>query len=539
MPSRASSTSSTVRGGDGRRRSVASCRRLRGHVPLCLLDPTRSAAEAAAFRPPFRHLALLAQVPGVDVAAAASRRRRGKPLDERERRSSTSVRRGARAWLDGVAPWSARLVVLLDALPRLCRSADRGAAPVPRASPRPPRPEPTPATPGRTAHLPRRSHAGLVARRLRRGLLGVPRTDQRPAGGLAAGEPRSTGVRRRRLREAAGDTVTDHRAVSVGLQRLREDAGRHPEGAIDKGEDPALVDAGARGSTRAPPPARRRRGAQGRAQAASKRIGEAIKWRAQPDGPEVADLRERRWRGERIAGRRRSPRSRPARGPAAAHPQPARPGRPGRWRGGQRHRPRLGRAGCPGARRGDGDRARRTGSRRGARHHRHPRGAKIAGSGFPVYKGAARAPAGADRLVPRRPHPRERHDRGLAAGRRQRGLGAGTGQIPDKEDQMYVVTRDELYLVPTAEVPVTNLHRDEILEATDLPIRYVAYSPCFRREAGAAGKDTRGILARPPVRQGRDGPVRATGGFGRGARVDDRAGGDAPPAPGPGLPGRS
>ena len=59
---------------------------------------------------------------------------------------------------------------------------------------------------------------------------------------------------------------------------------------------------------------------------------------------------------------------------------------------------------------------------------------------------------------------------------------------------MYVVTRDDLYLVPTAEVPVTNLHRDEIFEAAELPIRYAAYSPCFRREAGAAGKDTRGIL---------------------------------------------
>jgi seryl-tRNA synthetase len=70
----------------------------------------------------------------------------------------------------------------------------------------------------------------------------------------------------------------------------------------------------------------------------------------------------------------------------------------------------------------------------------------------------------------------------------------GTGQIPDKEDQMYVVGRDELYLVPTAEVPVTNIHRDEILEPGSLPIRYVAYSPCFRREAGAAGRDTRGIL---------------------------------------------
>ena len=70
----------------------------------------------------------------------------------------------------------------------------------------------------------------------------------------------------------------------------------------------------------------------------------------------------------------------------------------------------------------------------------------------------------------------------------------GTGQIPDKEDQMYVVTRDGLYLVPTAEVPVTNIHRDEIIEADRLPIRYVAYSPCFRREAGAAGAKTRGIL---------------------------------------------
>ncbi len=70
----------------------------------------------------------------------------------------------------------------------------------------------------------------------------------------------------------------------------------------------------------------------------------------------------------------------------------------------------------------------------------------------------------------------------------------GTGQIPDKEDQMYVVDRDELYLIPTAEVPVTNLHRDEILDAGALPIRYAAYSASFRREAGAAGRDTRGIL---------------------------------------------
>ena len=123
------------------------------------------------------------------------------------------------------------------------------------------------------------------------------------------------------------------------------------------------------------------------------------------------------------------------------------------------------------------------------------RGAKISGSGFPVYKGAGSA-----------------LQRGLInwfldVHTRENGMtevwppavvntasATGTGQIPDKEDQMYVVTRDDLYLVPTAEVPVTNLHRDEILEATELPIRYVAYTPCFRREAGAAGKDTRGIL---------------------------------------------
>jgi seryl-tRNA synthetase len=123
------------------------------------------------------------------------------------------------------------------------------------------------------------------------------------------------------------------------------------------------------------------------------------------------------------------------------------------------------------------------------------RGAKIAGSGFPVYKGAGSA-----------------LQRGLISWfldvhTRENGMtevwppavvntasAIGTGQIPDKEDQMYVVTRDELYLVPTAEVPVTNLHRDEILDADQLPIRYAAYSPCFRREAGAAGKDTRGIL---------------------------------------------
>src|SRR5450830_1444093 len=123
------------------------------------------------------------------------------------------------------------------------------------------------------------------------------------------------------------------------------------------------------------------------------------------------------------------------------------------------------------------------------------RGAKITGSGFPVYVGQG------SRLQ------RDLIDFMLDVHTEEHGMtevwppalvnsasARGTGQIPDKEDQMYVVGRDDLYLVPTAEVPVTNIHRDEIIDAARLPIHYVAYSPCFRREAGAAGRQTRGIL---------------------------------------------
>jgi seryl-tRNA synthetase len=70
----------------------------------------------------------------------------------------------------------------------------------------------------------------------------------------------------------------------------------------------------------------------------------------------------------------------------------------------------------------------------------------------------------------------------------------GTGQLPKLEEDMYLCEKDDLFLIPTAEVPVTNLHRDEILKSEELPIYYVAYTPCFRREAGSYGKDTRGIL---------------------------------------------
>lgn len=71
--------------------------------------------------------------------------------------------------------------------------------------------------------------------------------------------------------------------------------------------------------------------------------------------------------------------------------------------------------------------------------------------------------------------------------------GFGTGQLPDKEGQMYHATEDDLYLVPTAEVPVTNIFRDEIVNEEDFPIKYTAYTPCFRREAGSYGKDVRGL----------------------------------------------
>lgn len=71
--------------------------------------------------------------------------------------------------------------------------------------------------------------------------------------------------------------------------------------------------------------------------------------------------------------------------------------------------------------------------------------------------------------------------------------GFGTGQLPDKEGQMYHVTNDDLYLIPTAEVPVTNMFRDVMLEEKDLPIACTAYTPCFRREAGSYGAHVRGL----------------------------------------------
>ncbi len=124
-----------------------------------------------------------------------------------------------------------------------------------------------------------------------------------------------------------------------------------------------------------------------------------------------------------------------------------------------------------------------------------PRGAKVSGSGFPLLRGAgARLQRGLiDYMLDL--HVREHGYEELRIPYLVTGdTMTGTGQLPKFAEESYQTRRDELWLIPTAEVPVTNLHRDELLDLEDLPIRYTAYSPCFRREAGAAGKDTRGLL---------------------------------------------
>ena len=120
-------------------------------------------------------------------------------------------------------------------------------------------------------------------------------------------------------------------------------------------------------------------------------------------------------------------------------------------------------------------------------------GVKITGAGFPVYRGkGARLQRALINFF---------LEEGVKAGYEEiqpplmvnEASGYGTGQLPDKEGQMYHATIDNLYLIPTAEVPVTNIYRDLIVKATDFPIKNVAYSNCFRREAGSYGKDVRGL----------------------------------------------
>jgi seryl-tRNA synthetase len=298
--------------------------------------------------------------------------------------------------------------------------------------------------------------------------------------------------------------------VSVGLQRLRDEPDVIRKGAIDKGEDPAAVDAAIAADGR-------RRALLGEGDTlkaernvASKRIGEAMKAGAAPADAEVAKLKAASSKaGERIATIDAELATVEAEldGLLLRIPNPADPDVPVggleanvtvRTWGDQlpREQPLSGEVGAD---------APSGGPAWTRKPHwelaealdiiDNARGAKIAGSGFPVYKGAG------SRLQ------RALINWFLDVHVTENGMtevwppavvnadsARGTGQIPDKEDQMYVVTRDDLYLVPTAEVPVTNLHRDEIFEASSLPVRYAAYSPCFRREAGAAGRDTRGIL---------------------------------------------
>lgn len=122
-------------------------------------------------------------------------------------------------------------------------------------------------------------------------------------------------------------------------------------------------------------------------------------------------------------------------------------------------------------------------------------GARISGSGFPVLvgEGARLQRVLIDWML--EIHTREHGYRELRVPYLvKRDALEGTGQLPKFADESYQTERDGLWLIPTAEVPITNLHRDVLLGPDDLPLRYTAYSPCFRREAGAAGKDTRGLL---------------------------------------------
>ncbi|MGZ3885119.1 MAG: serine--tRNA ligase, partial [Bacteroidia bacterium] len=120
-------------------------------------------------------------------------------------------------------------------------------------------------------------------------------------------------------------------------------------------------------------------------------------------------------------------------------------------------------------------------------------GVKLTGAGFPVYKGkGARLQRALINYF---------LDKAMAAGYMEvqppimvnEASGFGTGQLPDKEGQMYFVGEDKLYLIPTAEVPITNIYRDVILKESELPVKNCGYTPCFRREAGSYGKDVRGL----------------------------------------------
>ncbi len=291
--------------------------------------------------------------------------------------------------------------------------------------------------------------------------------------------------------------------MSVGPARLRAEADAIRNGCVAKGEDPALVDQALALDEQRRELLGKADTLRGQKKQISENIGTAMKGGEQPNGPRVSQLREQsNWIGAEISGmdarlvevngrledlllRIPNPPDPdvPVGGeeasvivrtwgePVTPHEEPA-AGEQESWE----RKPHWEVA-------------------EGLGMIDLPAGAKITGSGWPLYKGAG------SRLQ------RALISYFLDIHTLENGMtevwppvvvnedsARGTGQIPDKEDMMYVVSRDDLYLIPTAEVPVTNIHRDEIIEAEDLPIRYAAYSPCFRREAGAAGAKTRGIL---------------------------------------------
>lgn len=284
--------------------------------------------------------------------------------------------------------------------------------------------------------------------------------------------------------------------MSVGLQRLRDDAQRIRDGAIAKGEDPTLVDEAISLDERRRVLLAESDELKARRNAASKKIGEAIRGGADPNGPDVAQLRAASTAvGERIGVLDEELASiqaslddlmlRIPNPPDADIPV-----------GGEEANQTLRSWGAPLPHQAEGwVRQPHWDLIESLRLVDNARGAKVAGSGFPVYTGLG---ARLQRSLVSWFLDTHVAEHGFTEIWPPAVVNAdsarGTGQIPDKEDQMYVVTRDDLYLVPTAEVPVTNLHRDEILDNDQLPIRYAAYSPSFRREAGAAGKETRGIL---------------------------------------------
>ena len=123
-----------------------------------------------------------------------------------------------------------------------------------------------------------------------------------------------------------------------------------------------------------------------------------------------------------------------------------------------------------------------------------PRGAKISGSGFPLYTGeGARIERSLINFMLEYHLQKHNYTELIAPVIVNRKTMTGTGQLPKLEEDMYRIEKDDLFLIPTAEVPVTNIFADEVLSYKDLPKQFVAYTPCFRREAGSYGKETKGL----------------------------------------------